>query len=125
MYFYTGIKRLKTDRIALMNNQGVSVFDDRLAIVQLHQQEIKIVRLTRSGNFEHITTVGYVLQLGIPTSIRDLFIQSIPEVHSAIIVYVSIFNIIIILNAHASLNFSYYCLTVDFLSFPLVKFSSF
>ena len=74
MYFYTGIKRLKTDRIALMNNQGVSVFDDRLAIVQLHQQEIKIVRLTRSGNFEHITTVGYVLQLGIPTSIVALVI---------------------------------------------------
>ena len=54
--------RFKTDRIALMNNQGVTCFDDRLAIVQLHQQQIKIVKLTPSGNFEHIATVGYVLQ---------------------------------------------------------------
>ena len=78
---------LKVDRIALTNNHGVSgrgqrfntseksffsykthlltqytVIDDKLAIVQLHQQEVRIVRLTPGGNFQLITTVGYTLQ---------------------------------------------------------------
>ena len=79
---------LKVDRIALTNNHGVSgrgqrfiisdprgffkfinhlltryiVIDDKLAIVQLHQQEVRIVRLTPGGNFQLITTIGYTLQ---------------------------------------------------------------